>query len=400
MKENVYRQHLRNAVIYFGIATVLGILLRSYSIFSFGFNYKYMVHAHSHIALLGWVYVGLTTLLHYCFVDRNTSSKRYTYIFIGTQGTLIGMLLTFPFQGYALFSIIFSTFFLVVSYIYTYYFWKNIDPKYKESKGLTCVKAALVYMVISSLGPWALGIIMNTLGGQSIWYRLSIYFYLHFQYNGWMILALIGLFIYSMELRGLELPRTSFTRFFLTLNTGIILTFFLSTLWTEPPLGIYVMAGLGAVAQLFAFGYLWSLTKNGASLLSLSNTQHLILKSIIILGLIKLNLQLLTVIPYFSRMATIYLDLTIGYLHLTFLGVISMGIFFFMNHFGLFQISKKAFLCYLSGFILSEVLIFYKGLFAWQRIAAFNGYAEILALSYVLIPLSLAIILIQNRSRF
>ena len=86
-----------------------------------------MVHAHSHIALLGWVYVALTTLLHYGFV-KDASNTTYNRVFWSTQGTLIGMLLTFPFQGYALFSIIFSTLFLIMSYGYTYHFWKNIDP--------------------------------------------------------------------------------------------------------------------------------------------------------------------------------------------------------------------------------------------------------------------------------
>ena len=82
MKENLYHKHIRIAVIYFGIAAALGILLRSYSIFSFEFNYRYMVHAHSHIALLGWVYVALTTLLHLCFVDKDTASRNYKRILV------------------------------------------------------------------------------------------------------------------------------------------------------------------------------------------------------------------------------------------------------------------------------------------------------------------------------
>ncbi|MEC8832144.1 MAG: hypothetical protein VX772_07275, partial [Bacteroidota bacterium] len=363
------------------------------------FNYRYMVHAHSHIALLGWVYVALTTLLHYGFVEKQSASKRYKQLFWGTQGTLVGMLLTFPFQGYALFSIIFSTLFLIMSYFFTYHFWKNIDPKLKDSKGLKCVKIALVFMVISSIGPWVLGIIMNTTGAQSIWYRLSIYFYLHFQYNGWMILALIGLFIYALEQRGLEIPFKSFNRFFLSLNLGIVFTFFLSTLWTEPSTWFYILSGIGAISQLYALTYFWSLTKNDVNVLSLSRTQSTILKAVVTLGVIKIQLQLLTVIPYFSRMATTYLDFTIGYLHLTFLGVISLGLFFFMDYFGLMNISKKSYLWYVSGFILSEILIFSKGLFVWMGISPFYGNTEVLALSYIPILMSLVIILIQNRSK-
>ncbi|MDF0706640.1 hypothetical protein [Flagellimonas okinawensis] len=397
IREKKYQHHLQIALGYFIIAALLGMLLRSYPIFSFKFNYRYMVHAHSHIALLGWVYLALTTLLHYCFVNKTSSKNNYKKIFWGTQITLVGMLLTFPFQGYGLFSIIFSTLFLIASYIYTYHFWKSIDPKLKESNGLKCVKVALAYMVISSLGPWALGIIMNTLGAQSIWYRLSIYFYLHFQYNGWMILALVGLFVYVLELSGQEFPKKGFNRFFLFLNLGVILTFFLSTLWTEPSLVLYILAGLGAVAQLYAFAHLWGTIKSQLQALKLLKVPSAFLKLVIVLLMAKIVLQLLTAFPYFAVLATTYIDLTIGYLHLTFLGIVSIGLFFFMDLFGLLRISKKGFYWYLLGFMVTELLLFYKGIAAWQQWSPLPRYPEILAISSLCIPIGLLIISIEQR---
>ncbi|MCK0162139.1 hypothetical protein [Allomuricauda sp. F6463D] len=398
MKDNLYHKHVRIAVIYFGIAALLGVLLRSYSIFSFEFNYKYIVHAHSHIALLGWVYVALTTLLHYCFIKK-PASKSYKKIFWATQITLIGMLLTFPFQGYALFSIIFSTLFLIVSYIYAHHFWKNIDPKYKHLKSVLCAKTALIYMVISSIGPWALGAIMSTLGAQSIWYRLSIYFYLHFQYNGWMILALVGLFIYGMEQRGWELSQRSFAPFFWSLNTGIVLTFFLSTLWTEPTRWLYILGGFGAILQLYAFILLWMMVKNKDTALFTTKIQQFVFRLVIILGAIKIMLQLLTALPYFARMATTYLDLTIGYLHLTFLGVISLGLFLLMDYSQLFRISKTTLAWYLFGFLFTEVLIFYKGLAAFLQWDIFNHYSSILTICSLLILFGLLGMIKQNLSK-
>lgn len=398
MKENLYRQHLGIAVLYFSIAAVLGLLLRSFPIFSFDFNYKYVVHAHSHIALLGWVYVALTTLLHFCFV-KNASNSTYQRIFWGTQATLIGMLLTFPFQGYALFSIIFSTLFLIASYTYTYYFWKNIAPIHKESNGLKCVKAALIYMVISSLGPWVLGAVMSTLGAQSIWYRLSIYFYLHFQYNGWMLLALLGLFLFVLEQRGHIIPKKRFSRFFKMINLGIVLTFFLSTLWTEPSPWLYVLGGIGAITQIVAFLLYWAHTKNGIGKLSLTNLQRQLLYTVVALTCIKIALQLITVVPYFALLAAKYLDFTIGYLHLTFLGVISFGLFFFMDYFGLVRVSKSSCALYMVGFLLTEVLIFFKGFSAWQQWGVFSGYASSLALCSLFIFLGLVLMAFHNRTK-
>ncbi|WP_421809111.1 hypothetical protein [Flagellimonas sp.] len=398
MKESLHKRQLQIALLYFCIAAVLGLLLRSFSMLSFDFNYRYVVHAHSHIALLGWVYVALTTLLHYCFA-KDTSKNTYNWIFWCTQITLVGMLLTFPFQGYALFSIIFSTLFLIVSYIFTYHFWKNIAPTHKKSNALKCVKASLVYMVVSSLGPWALGAIMSTLGTQSIWYRLSIYFYLHFQYNGWMLLALLGLFFFVLEQRGHIIPQKSFVLFFKAIHIGIILTFFLSTLWTEPSTWLYVLGGVGAMVQIGAFLFFWKLTKNGVGVLFLSNLQNRLLRTVVVLISIKIVLQFLTAMPYFAQMAVRYLDFTIGYLHLTFLGVVSLGLFFLLDHFGQFRLSHTSYLLYFLGFILTEVLLFLKGLTAWQQWGIFSGYATALVLCSLLIFLGLIIILHQNRGK-
>jgi hypothetical protein len=365
---------------------------------SFDFSYRYVVHAHSHIALLGWVYVALTTLLHFCFV-KNASNSTYQRIFWGTQATLIGMLLTFPFQGYALFSIIFSTLFLIASYTYTYYFWKNIAPIHKESNGLKCVKAALIYMVISSFGPWVLGAVMNTLGAQSIWYRLSIYFYLHFQYNGWMLLALLGLFLFVLEQRGHIIPKKGFGRFFKMINFGIIFTFFLSTLWTEPSPWLYVLGGIGAITQIVAFLLYWAHTKNGIEKLSLTNLQRQLLYTVVVLTCVKVVLQLITVVPYFALLTTKYLDFTIGYLHLTFLGVISFGLFFFMHYFGLVRVSKSSCALYMVGFLLTEVLIFFKGFSAWLQWNVFTGYALALVLCSLFIFLGLMVMVFHNRNK-
>lgn len=203
------KNHIRVALGYFILAAILGVVLRSFYSFEIPVNYKFIVHTHSHIALLGWVYLGLTTLLYKLYLSKQGLNEKYRRIFWFTQLTLVGMLLSFPFQGYALFSIIFSTLFLFASYWFTWFFIKNVPSQFRQTNSYTCVKVALYYMVLSSLGPWALGAIMNTLGAESIWYRLSIYFYLHFQYNGWMILALMGLFLYALEEHRIKLPKKS-----------------------------------------------------------------------------------------------------------------------------------------------------------------------------------------------
>jgi hypothetical protein len=393
------KSHSKVALAYFLLAAIFGVVLRSFYSFDIPVTYKFIVHAHSHIALLGWVYLALTTILYKMYLQEQDLDNKYRYIFWFTQLTLVGMLLTFPFQGYALFSIIFSTLFLFASYWFTWFFFKNVPRDAKTSQSYKCIKIALWYLVVSSLGPWALGGIMNTLGGDTVWYRLAIYFYLHFLYNGWMIMALIGMLFCVLERHRIIMPNTIFKNFFRLINLGIILSFLLSTIFTNPPIVYNILGGLGALSQLSALVILlWLVIKDKEKITMLfSVSQKGLLKLIGILLAVKMLFQLLTALPYFARLAWTYLDFTIGYLHWTFLGVVSLSLFLFLDYFRFFKISKWFYTVYLVGFIITEVLIFYKGLVAWQSLSLFAGYFEVLAIGSLLIPLSLILILFSKK---
>ena len=203
------RQHSIIAVIYFLIIALLGVTLRLFAVIDIPATYKFLVHTHSHVALLGWVYTALITLIYYVFIYPAKVSKKYMLIFWFTQVTILGMLLSFPFTGYALFSIIFSSLFLIASYWFVFFFFKQCPSNLKKTRSYKLIRISLWYMVISSIGPWALGIIMNTAGSGSAWYRNAIYFFLHFQYNGWFLVAITGIFLYILEKRSFVLPDKS-----------------------------------------------------------------------------------------------------------------------------------------------------------------------------------------------
>ncbi|SHJ14985.1 hypothetical protein SAMN04487911_11250 [Arenibacter nanhaiticus] len=391
--------HLKIALTYFLLAALLGVLLRSFVVVPLSVNYRFIVHTHSHIALLGWVYVALTSVLYHFFLKEQGRHKQYRFIFWFTQCTLLGMLASFPWQGYAVLSIIFSTLFLFASYWFTYFFIRNIPEAFKSTCSYRCIRIALWFLVLSSIGPWALGGIMTVLGPESIWYRLAIYFYLHFQYNGWMLFALLGLLFYMLEQVQISIPQKRFRLFFWSMSIGTILSFFLSTLWTKPTVSFYVLGGIGASLQVFGFGTLLSLWYENKPRLHtvLSKFQGGIIVVLALLLGVKLSLQWLTAIPYFANLAASIIDFNIGYLHWTFLGVITIGILFFIDFFRLIDITKRAYLLYFLGFIATESLIFYKGLVIWQKWSLFDGYMEILALLSFLIPLSLILILWKNK---
>ncbi|WP_245967204.1 hypothetical protein [Ulvibacterium marinum] len=256
-----------------------------------------------------------------------------------------------------------------------------------------CKVCLVVYGVIQ-FGALGFGAIMNTLGAQSVWYRLAIYFYLHFLYNGWMILALVGILLRVFEIRGVGLSRILFQSFFWSINLGIVLSFFLSTLFAHPPLIFNILGDIGALLQLIAFGILGKKVS-----IFFTTFQERILKTVIVVLIVKMLLQLLTAFPYFANLAATILDFTIGYLHWTFLGVVTLSLFLFLDYLKLLQISPKTYFLYLFGFFLTEILIFYKGIAAWHSFAVFESYNEILWAGSFLIPLSLGILLGTNRKR-
>ena len=174
------KQHVNIALGYFLVSDLLGIFIRMFYVTPIEANYKYIVHANSHIFLLGLVYIGLINLIYKLYFSEAGKEKIYRLIFWFTNITLLGMLITFPFQGYALYSITFSTLFLIASYFFAWFVLKKIPKHYKHTYSYQCIKAALWYMIFSSIGSWGLGAFMPTLCSTSVWDKLAIYFYLHF----------------------------------------------------------------------------------------------------------------------------------------------------------------------------------------------------------------------------
>lgn len=387
-----------NAIAYLGIAALLGLFLRLIPAGDIQVNYRFIVHGHSHIALLGWVYLAITTLI----VDRlqPESVTRYRPIVRLTHITLVGMLLTFPFQGYAILSIIFSTAFLLVSYLFTIWVWKRLRHTPDLTRRL--LRSALIWMVLSSIGPWALGAIISTVGKESELYRLAIYFYLHFQYNGWFFLALLGMLTSMIEDSQATVKKTEQKRIVWVLNAGVLFSYGLSTLWIEPVSGVYLIGAIGIGLILtglidWAYRFRASLCK---WIRSLHPRLRFLYKFAIICWLLKFAMQLLSALPFISRLVSQQTDIVIAYLHLVFLGAVSISLFFVLMNRHMIRIAKAPLILYLAGFLLSEILIFYRAAIAlWAWFPYVDTRLTLVIVSSAL-PISIIWIwLINQRSR-
>ncbi|NJW52375.1 hypothetical protein [Salinimicrobium oceani] len=390
------KNHTNVALGYFFLVGLLGALLRFFFVVPIPANFRHLVHAHSHIALLGWVYIGLSTLIYCMYFSKAAVEKVYQRIFWFTQVCLIGMLLTFPFTGYAFLSITFSTLFLIASYSLTWFFLKKIPAAHRKKNSFQLIRASLFFMVLSSIGPWVLGPIVVTSGSASIWYKLAIYFYLHFQYNAWFILALCGILFFILEEVNLVPQKRQFWSFFWQINAAVILSFFLSVLWTAPHWSFYLLGAMGAVLQVSSFLKLYHILSPLWKSFPLKPFFKLLLKLCGLLLIVKILLQALSAVPFFADLVFNFPDLVIGYLHWVFLGVVSIPLFIFLSRFNLLQFPKGIFWIYFGAFIMTEVLIFYKGIVSYLELPLFPTYFKVLAYSSLLLPLTVGILFFNN----
>src|SRR5215470_15643415 len=108
------------------IVALLGMTLRTKLLFTVRFiDFKNFLSAHSHFAFGGWVTLALMILFITNLLTSAQQQKRtYQWILWGIELNALGMAVTFPFEGYALLSIIFSTLFIFFTYAFSWIFFR------------------------------------------------------------------------------------------------------------------------------------------------------------------------------------------------------------------------------------------------------------------------------------
>jgi len=264
------------------IVAFLGVIMRYKIAFNFPFlEQKNILHSHSHFAFTGWISHTLYLFMTY-FIERirkDLNTKKYHYLLLANLVCAYGMLLSFLYQGYTSFSIFFSTSSIIISYLYSFYFIKDSNKIVPKNNSLIWFKGALFFNIISSLGTFFLAYMMASKTIVQDLYLSSIYFYLHFQYNGWFFFAIVGLFIGS-----LKNIKQNLNFIFWVLFISCIVTYFLSILWIKLPLWLYILVAFFSFIQVIYWFKLQSI------FIKYFNENKLILKKIILIIVIAVNL--------------------------------------------------------------------------------------------------------------
>ncbi|MEB3004945.1 hypothetical protein [Capnocytophaga sp. G2] len=379
------RRDIQWAFLYFIITILLGFSLRIAYLTNTFFDFRYVTHSHSHIGLLGWVYTILTSLICQYFL-KEKDRKEYLKIFIFSQISILGMLFTFPFGGYFLYSIIFSSLFIIGSYWFSIFFikrskkfihvryslFKSVEPIKEFPLSLRFVRWGIFFLVISSLGIWLLPLIIIKTGKNSDWYNSAIYFFLHFQYNGWFLSVLLGLLVGEIEHKSMLISQKLYSAYYCFI-IGTIGSVTLS--WV----GIFDNPLLYIIGNISSFLLLISVYQLYTIYIKLEKPAFLI-RIFLFLWCLKTILMFLGSFPWISKIILFNRDFIISYLHFTFLGVIGSGIIYFLKNNLHIRFSQWSISLYATSFVGTELLITYKGFALLNNLLVPDNYFILLVL--------------------
>ena len=370
---------VRIALVNLCIVAALGNIMRYKIAFPFPFfDQKFLQEAHSHFALSGWITHCLYFLLVILFQANleNIHEKRYRILILVNLFSSYGMLVSFMMQGYGLVSIILSSITLINGYVFSYFALKDTNRLATNHPAKNWIRVAIWFGILSTLGTIVLSHMLSTHQFDLTTYLGSIYFFLHFQYNGFFLFACMGIFIDRVKhiIVDPKQIRYSFWLFFLS----CIPAYFLSTLWADLPVMVFASAVLAAILQVVGWFFMVRFLRSNIDKLKLIfRSPSIILFLVVALAFtLKLILQLGSTIPEVSKLAFGFRPIVIAYLHLVLLLIISVFLLTYMYGTGLLKQNRNSKI-FLMVFVIA--VIFNEIVLGAQGIGSF---------SYTVIPYS------------
>jgi hypothetical protein len=364
------------------IVALLGVTLRTKFLFPLpAIDYKNFLSAHSHFAFGGWVALSLMIL----FIDNLLAadakqSRFYQVILWGIQITSIGMVISFPFKGYAFFSILFSTTFIFFTYAFSWRFLRDLRHVRLHPPVRLLSVAAFACLVISSAGPFYLAYMMSSHTGNAYLYKDSVYCYLHFQYNGFFTFTVLALFFHHI-LAKVPLLANKIKQFAIALVISLIPSLFLALLWHYNNSFVHLTALIGSILILITLilFFRFSFLRTIYSAYTISFARTLVICAVISFA-IKMSLQMLLVIPDIGHLIFGYRPIIIGFMHLVFLALVTFYIL-------AAHIESRNFLLPApKSFSRTALIVFCSAIFFNEAVLGLQGFEALLRTSSSLFP--------------
>lgn len=367
---NNKRFWITTSIVNLGIVALLGFSLRSKILFPLSFiNYGYLIDAHSHFAFGGWVTLAFLNLFTHALLPPLYQRRSwYQWMQWGLLITSVGMLLSFPFEGYGFIALVFSTLFIFFTYGYSVCFIKDMLSVQQKAPGHYLALGAIICLAISSAGPFTLAYFLASHNNNALLFKDSIYYYLHFQYNGFFTLSVFALlFNASYSARQSNAVPTVAKWFAWFLLASVVPSFFLSLLWHADYTIVRIMAVLGAVTVIVSLFFFFLMGRSLSLSRVYSSPLAKALCSLALLSfIIKSILQTGTILPGLGNAVFGLRPIIIGFLHLVFLG---LSTFYILSNYimaGAFNVQKGfvrfAILFFASAVIIQETILLIQGI--------------------------------------
>lgn len=330
-----------------------GVLIRYTQTFGISrFEIGKWVQGHSHVAFLGWGFLGVMHLLNQ--KTKFHFQKIDIFFYVVLILSLLGMMVFFPLFGYKLIPILFLVIFLLASYGLLFRFYLHL--KHIEIAEKQWFTSAIICYFLSSVTIWLIPVVMVKMGKSDLYYNL-IYFYLHFLYNGFFTFALWGMLFQKIRNDyNLHSPK-AFKTFFFMMQMAVIPTYILSLYWNPISNIIQMLGILSASIQIIAVLIL---------LKSLVKQAEIVVKNftlLLIVGIFatKILMQFLSSFYTLSAKAIALKPyFVVGYLHWFTIGFLTFTLLY-LSELTQTKYGKRGFMLLVIGFFITEFILFYQG---------------------------------------
>lgn len=351
------------------IVAFLGVLLRTKILFNLPWlDYNHLLKVHSNFAFGGWVTLTLMVLFVNDLLPGSQNKKSiYQFVFWGSFVCSWGLIFTLPFAKYADFTTYISTFFILITYIFSWIFIKDIY-KAKVSKTVRLLSvSALICLVLSSAGIFALAYLFATKSLDAVLYRNALYSYLHLQYNGFFSLAVFSLLFHKLESKLPERANRNIHRFSILFVLSILPSMFLSYHWSDPNTIIHTIAYIGCILTLLSLGlFLPVFVTMIKPFKTVSPSLRFISLISITSFMAKMFFQSFTIINVIGNPVFGDRPIIMGFLHLVFLGFVTLFLLSYLSQTGILNIkmtfTKVSLLVFTLGIVINLILLWTQGL--------------------------------------
>jgi len=379
----------------FILSAFYGLLIRWNFVFSIPlFTYKNFLQSHSHVAFLGWGYVvTITAIIQSYLTNLQQQNKVYNISLLIILVTVTFMLISFPLSGYKVFSIVLLSVFGITSYVLSFKLLKDLKG---NSIDVRFIKYGIYYYLLSSFATWFLAGVLVTQGKNDLYYN-TVYFYLHFLYNGYFVFVLFGLLFKILINQNVNLPKNLQNYFFVFLNIACVPAYALSVLWSKVASIFYIIGFVAAVLQVVSLFFLIIIMKGVFTQIKWNKHSKLLLNFGLVAYALKIVMQVFSSFPYFvEKSLALKPFFIIGYLHLFTLGFMSVFLFLILIELGKMKLisnsSKLGVLIFLIGILLTETLLFSQGFLFLFSLGSIGSYNLVLLITSLLVVIGLLFI--------